>query len=567
VQFGSLWRSQRQEWGALVLPLLFFVVCLAFGVTELHFDVLERAYLLEHPSECMKSRSGSPQSLFLFYAHILELPLAWLLGLRWLGLDGVRALVLFESLCGAVALWLVYRLVRMWGGKPSAAILAQVILATSLSFWRMASGGEEKIAALASQLAFLAAFWHTLQTGRAGWAVAVTLATAPLVHLTGLVMVPFAALVLWLAAKPWRAYVPRVARNVVIGTVAAGMAIAGVMAYTNDVHTPAGFIEHATFYHRASGTDFFELGGPGMTPGTRLGRMRGGIASFFGVSPWGSAAALALVALIATGALLSRSRARAGARAAAVKKRGGATPERSPTPQSDSVSHVHLRRLAIHAAILCALWTAHFLFYQPQAYESWTLPIAILVVVAAVLWSAILPAALLIVPLLTLPGNWSYMLRLHRDDPLHRFRAAVEAVTRPGDVVLLYGGRVNGQITQGSLAMRYFLVMLQDRRIASLHDILHVGEGEYWRPNFTSAADLQRAIDSGAQVVTAQTLVEVFEQIAATGAIEIDLRPVAPGLLQVAAFRPRREFTFTPEHLHDPGTSPAPVSASPPYGR
>jgi hypothetical protein len=504
---------------------------MTFGVTERHFDVLERSYLLEHPAQCLMSRNGSPQSQFLFYGHMLELPLAYVFGLRWLGTSGLQALTLFEALCAAVSLFLVYRLVRLWGGKARAAIAAQIVVTASLAFWRLASGGEERIAALAAILAFLFAFWHSLATGRAAWAVAWTVAVAMLVHLESVVLVPFAAVALFLLPAAWRPHRRLVARNLFFGVVAAGVVFVSVAAITTGVRTPRDLIEYVTFYHRSTGTDFFELSGaPNQGPG-RIHRVLIGMAAFFGVAPWGRTALLVLTLLVAIGALGSW-----------LRRRSTAASGREPDPAS-------VRTLGIHVLVLCTLWTMHFAFYQPESIESWIVPLVLLVVIAAVLWSAIFPSAILVLAVITLPGNWSYMLRLHREDPLHADRRRVESVTRNGDVLLLQGGRVGGELTEGSLAMRYFLTMLSDRKVASLHDILHVGEGEFWQPAYRSAAELQAAIDSSVKVVTPEPLLEVYEKIAATGAIEIEMQPAAPGLLQVLAFRPRHEASFTPDQL------------------
>jgi uncharacterized membrane protein YhfC len=141
-------------------------------------------------------------AISLLWAHA-RAALAYVFGFRWLGLSGLQALLVFEALCAAISLVLVGRLVRMWGGKRSAALAAQLVLMCSLAFWRLASGGEERIAALASQLAFLAAFWGALSTGRGGWLVASTLAVAILVHLENLVLVPFAAVALLFLPSSW----------------------------------------------------------------------------------------------------------------------------------------------------------------------------------------------------------------------------------------------------------------------------------------------------------------------------------------------------------------------------
>jgi hypothetical protein len=264
------------------------------------------------------------------------------------------------------------------------------------------------------------------------------------------------------------------------------------------------------------------------------------MASFFGVAPWGRAALIVLILLLVFGAFSSW-----------IRRRSAAAPRNE------------LQALWIHVMILCILWALHFAFYQPDSIESWIVPLVLLIVIAAVLWSAIFPSAILVLALITLPGNWSYMLQLHREDPLHDDRRRIESVTRPGDVLLLQGGRIGNELTEGSLAMRYYLTMLPDRKIASLHDILHVGEGEFWQPAFRSAEDLQAAIDSGVKVVTFEQLLEVYEKIAATGAIEIEMQPVAPGLLQVLAFRPRHAASFTPDQLSTGRLSPRPHNPLP----
>jgi hypothetical protein len=133
---------------------------------------------------------------------------------------------------------------------------------------------------------------------------------------------------------------------------------ASVAAVTSGVRTPRDLFEYATFYHRSTGTNFFDLtGAPHHTAG-RIHRILVGTSSFFGVAPWGRAALVVLAVLLALGAIGNRMR-RGSPRAIGG---GGRFGER----ELSSLAANSPRWLWIHVAVLCALWTLHFAFYMPN---------------------------------------------------------------------------------------------------------------------------------------------------------------------------------------------------------
>src|SRR5262245_56210233 len=167
----SGWQGPRRHavTALAVVPLGFLLFASVWPCRQFHWDVLERAYLLDHPTHYLRSWDGSPRSQFLSFAHVLELPLAWLVGAVLPG-GGLRALIVFETLVAASALWLLGCLVLLWqrattspgevqtsapGGALVAACLAQATLGLALGFWKLGSSGQEKILALSTQLLFL----------------------------------------------------------------------------------------------------------------------------------------------------------------------------------------------------------------------------------------------------------------------------------------------------------------------------------------------------------------------------------------------------------------------------
>jgi hypothetical protein len=66
------------------------------------------------------------------------------------------------------------------------------------------------------------------------------------------------------------------------------------------------------------------------------------------------------------------------------------------------------------------------------------------------------------------------------------------------------------------------------------------------------------------KVVTPKRLLDVYQKIAATGAVEIAMQADSPDLLRVLTFRPLHDYAFTPEQLHSGGpVRPANPGASP----
>lgn len=503
------------SWSGRILWIVVFVVCgLRLGVQRLHFDTLERAYLLEHPLRYLHSWNGTPRSQFLFFAHVLELPLAYALGGVFLGVPGLRALLFFEVLCGALAVLAVGWIVRFWGGGRIAVLFARAGLAATVAFWKLATGGEEKMAALASQLLFLVAFWNALSRPRGGALAGLALFLSILVHLTGVVFVPFAALALWILPAAWKERRRPLATALVAASLAAGLAYVVIAATTNEVRTPGQFIHYITYYHDPHGNNFFEPTGADHPGEARAVRILHGWADFLAAGRAGYVVLGMLVVLLGSGVVL------------ALRSRSGI--------DSD------LRRTFLaHTGILTALWTTHFVFFQPMDYESWTLPVALAFAACAVLWEhrrrwllafAVLPVALL-------AANLGTMKRLHQPHELEDFCNDIVSVSRPGDVVLLMGGRANGELIKGSYWMRYFLAKVHGREIVSLYDVFGVGEGDYWPQWVRHPDDVQAALDRGKRAFTPAFMAAEYDTLVALGHLDIRLRPVSDFTLEVLSFQ------------------------------
>ena len=532
----------------LVVPFLFAALALPCGSRQYHWDTLERAYLLEHAQQYLRSWDGSPRSQFLSFAHVLELPAAGLVRTVLGGGSGIRALTVMEVVAGVCTLALLAALVRFWGGGAGAAVAAQAVLATSWAFWKMGTSGEERILALATVLFFLLCFWRALAGAGRVVHAGITLGLAVLAHTSAFVLVPFAFAALLFLPAEWKVRRAGVARALAAGAVVAGTAYAGIAAWTTHVRTPRQLYAYATFFHRDAGNQFFEppghasatrgaaletggpgaaTAGPGVASRPRILRVAHGFVSFFGSPGFPGGPALALLAL-AFGA------------ARALGTRTSAPPPRRPAPDAHRAAdgargHVATSRPFLgHTALLAGMWTAHFAFYEPENTESWTVPAALVILVAAVAagtpkaaaagvggragvqgaaqdpraagpgrtaLAGVAPfagvTALAGAALLLLLGNARAFAALHAPMPLARYHAAVRRAAAPGDIVLLVGGIQNGQPLRGSISMRYFLAAEHERTVASLYDVLQITAPEYWGHPVPSVEALQQALGSG----------------------------------------------------------------------
>jgi hypothetical protein len=511
------------------LPCLALGVFLAYPSRQYHWDVLERAYLLEHPARYLHSWDGSPRSLFLSFAHLLELPLAAILRSIAPRLSGLQALCILEAVLAAAALvvlgWLVQRW-RAWTGMDRGACwaldrwpvwFAQLTLAVTIAFWKLGSSGQEKMLALATQLLFLAVFWRALATAtdstaarprpvpvRAGvdWSIAATLALAIWSHLTGAVLVPFAVLALFALPQAWRLQRGRVARGVIVGTLLAGVVYWLVAAWTTSARGPASFIDYLTFFHRSGGNSFWEPGGAPSTVGSRWARAATGMAAFLSGNTAVGAGALILLVF---GIAIWGWRGRAGRRAA----------RRPGTPTLTTMRH--------QALIVAGLWTVHFAFFEPQNFESWTLFVTLVILMAAVSMPAVRLAWLAaVLPAILVVANRPHYVANHRPLQLQGYREAVSRETRPGDIVVLVGGIQNGRELRGGIVMRYFLATLRERTLVSLYDVMGLTEREYWERPFESPAALQAAIDSGRRAVLPRHLIQEWELARQSGLLSFD---------------------------------------------
>jgi hypothetical protein len=512
----------------LAVPLIWIVVCSLYGSRQFSFDTLERGYLLEHPGAFLKSWDGSERSQFFFFAHPLELPCAWLLGraLPFLhGHDTMRASGLVAS---GVALFMLGALVWMVTRSGARSVVAQLALGTCIGFWIIGTVGEERAPALATQLLALWCFWRTLATGRGAAWVAVTLPLAILMHLTGAVLVPFAALVLLLPRRP-----PATPRRALAIAVASGAAVALsalvlIAVCTTHVRSVGSFLSYATFYHRVSGNNFFELSGV-HDPEPRLQRTFFGITGFFAGFQWSRLLVLSwLGATIAIGAI-----ARRPASASSIE---------SPPPLSIGTA-------LLHCAILAGLWTAHFLFYEPQHYDSWTLLATSLLLAAALLARPLLGYFIFaLLPAMLVAVNIPHYRFQHQPLTLEASLRNLRAVSRPQDILLVVGGRQGGLPIRGSMWTRFFLAREHERTIVSLYDVLHLSQREYWPRPFRSPEELQAALDSGRRCFSPPYLDKDFEELRGARIADIDWVPCGE-VLEVTAIR--RGARFVEETLPD----------------
>ena len=478
------------------------MLALCFGSRQFHWDTLERAYLLEHAARYMHTWDGTPRSQFLSFAHVLELPAAWIVRSVLRLPSGLEALCVLEALVAGATLGLLGALVRFWSADTRAALLAQATLGTSMAFWKMGSSGEEKILARATQLLFLLLFWRALATGSGTRWAAVTLAVAILSHLTGAVLVPFSILALLFLPAEWKAQRLPVARALAIGAVAAFVAYYAVAAWTTHVRGLGGFVEYLTFFHRRGGIDFFEPTGAVGAARSRLVRVASGIAAFFGSRRGvGGVAVVVLVAWILVALRAGRQ----------------ASPGRP------------LRTLRLQALLLAVLWSSHFVFYEPENHESWTLLATLLVLVAATslprgrgLWfAAVFPGALLAL-------NLSQLAGMHRPGQMERQWRAIQRAARPQDIVVVVGGAQGNKPLLGSIWMRYFLAHERERPVVSLYDILGVSQPEYWDRPFGSPAALQAALDAGRRAYFPWFLRSDIDRANESGIVHVTYAPV-PG--------------------------------------
>jgi hypothetical protein len=490
----------------LLIPVLFSILGLTFGSRQFHWDTLERATLMESPAAYLQSWDGSPRSQFLSFAHILELPLASLLRVAMGFPSGMRTLIVFEILCGVAVLLLVAHLARLRGASLATTIVVQAALASSWGFWKMATSGEERILGLLTALLFLVAYWHHLRSGRYTVAVALTLAFAILCHLSNAVLVPFGLLGLVLLTGRERPHRRSATAALVAGGLLAAVCYVVVAAWTTGVRTPVQFWNYLTFFHRDTGNDFFTPG----AIGDSLLRATHGMRHFFAPA-WGGVATLVMLLLaIAWGARRRRGRG------------------------------VSLQ--ARHLLLLVALWSLHFVFFEPTNVESWTLPATALLLGAA--WS--LPATrhavgLGGVVLVLVISNAASFRELHRPMSLQRYHDAVVAASAPDDIILMGGGIQNGRPLRGSLATRYFLAFEKDRTIVSLYDVLHITQAEFWGRPIASAQQLQAEIERGRRVWFPAFLETEFEAAQKSGLVQLQVQAHGDSLFEVTSVRvPRR---------------------------
>jgi hypothetical protein len=521
-------RRLRVSAWLLLVPVVFVTFALVYPKRYYHWDVLERAWIIDFPFRYLHSFDGTPRSMFLHFAHPLELPLAVAFGAIVPGLEGMQLLRAFGSCTSVLVLWLAGWLVLIWRQKADraalmAAMVTQATLAACLAFWKMGSAGEEKILGMAAQLLFLALFWRSLlrtddddavSAARAapwGMAAAGALVFAVLAHLTGAVLIPFAAIVLWrVRNRPLRRML---AIRLAVAVVVIGVAYVALAAYTMGARSPVDLWKFVTFYH-AGKENFFEPTGAPQNPGFRAIRAVRGVAGFFSSIKWDGLIPAAIVA----------------AWLAFVAIRNGLAPR--------AKTNVEGLPFGQQAAILAALWAAHFVFFEPDVYESWTLFVALGLVAAGValprdrraLIGFALPVFLIVVNIRHYQWN-------HRPLGFEPYIDAAIAMSRPNDLIVMVGGRQDGDLLRGSLWTRYAFAFERQRTIVSLYDVTGCTEPEYWGRPFTSADSLQAQIDAGRRAYAPSFIGPEANLLAMAGLLDVKWEARGDSVIEITHVR------------------------------
>ena len=446
---------------------------LAWGSRALPWDVAERAYLLDHAELALEAReTGGRTHHFLFFAHVLELPLAWVIKVAG-GLPGLAALRLMSLLFGLGCLVLICRLSSGLSGDrtkgaspaPAAGAWAAALVAASLHFWVYATTGEERIYATFFLLLFFERLWLG-DAGRRPWrrqaVLGGLLALAVLAHLWALALFPFLAASTLAGGTLGHERPTRWRSTLAVAAVAGGLVVAGlgmVAVVFSGVGSPGEALRWLTYYHGGHGIDFFHFSPSQILlqvrhAGAGLGYLVGGIKGL------GLAVAAGVVLLAASG----------GRR----REEGGGPPEAA-----------RLRTAARDFLAFTVVWASHFLFYEPANPESWlpVLTLASPLAAAALAGFARRPRRLLMAGALALVvvGNLPAYAARFRPPEIQRRAAALGAAVELPALVLTGGGFVRGAAgdrhLEGAMEIRQYKALAPEGiAFKSLHELV---EPEY----------------------------------------------------------------------------------------
>lgn len=408
--------SRKQD----ILPwtcfFLLLILYLLLPNVQFSWDVGERSYILQHADQYIHPIDPyNPVNHFFYFAHILELPTAFLFKYLF-HVSGLTALIIFETLCGFIVWIIGYYFVLRSTGSRFLSLMVVVNIALSFSYWRYATSGEEKMVQLAALLGFLLMLDRLLYYRRSKKFAILTGIVGGFAigyHLMNLVIIP--TLVITLVAILLLEHDKECVRLIIyVGAAVASISAAIILpaAFLSRVRDLKGLILFFTFYHRESGVNFFN---PNQEPIVELFmKMFTGISQVF--TP--DIRLMILFSIIYAIIFLT--------------------------------SFYYLTRekrfMAIALSSYCIIWVGHFIFYQPNNSENWLSLFVILLVYLSGHISAKLRRktifALIICAFIMIPINFSQMYRLSQPTLYHRIMQEAEQIAKGQKLILLTTGGV-----------------------------------------------------------------------------------------------------------------------------
>lgn len=413
----------------LLRPAIFSGALLLFLCNlgrDYSWDVMERACFLKYQSQ-------APAWGLLFFAHLLEIPLAAGLGklLPAIG-EPLALLQIVECFFGALLVLLLYDFAVSITGRRLPSLLAAAVLAASFGFWRMATAGEEKVLSAFAITLFLYVFMLYPRDEREGkrmWTLpalyaGIVLGIASLMHLMALILWPFILIAIALQQCGLRGLRFGTASCFAIALVgmlilASAVGITAVSYY--GFQHPSEILNGLLTYH-SSKFPFWYFAQPAQHRSllNNLGQSVAGIDRV----------------VFADKVIIRHARAMASVTAIALALVGIA-----------ALKYARRNPILPLLAAFLTLWGCAFLFYEPRNPESWVCAYpAFLLLLCAIATAAgpasrrlMAPALLLALSLVVL-ANFRYYGALRIPNPLEPCARSLDAMATPGAVIVVGDG-------------------------------------------------------------------------------------------------------------------------------
>ncbi len=421
----STYSRHERLWRLAIFSgtLLFFLCHLG---RDYSWDVMERACFLKYQSQ-------APEWGLLFFAHLLEIPLAAGLGTLLPTVNEPLILLqIIECFFGALLVLLLYDFAASITGRRLLSMLAAAALAASFGFWRMATTGEEKVLSAFAITLFLYMFMLCPRDEREGnriWTLptlyaGIILGIASLMHLMALILWPFILIVIALQQCGLKGLRFGTANCIVIALVGmlilvSAVSIVGVFYY--GLHHPQEILNGLLTYH-SSKFPFWYFAQPAQHRSflDNLGKSVVGIDRV----------------IFADKVIIRHSRAMASFTVISLVCAGVA-----------ALKHARRNPLLPLFTAFLTLWGCAFLFYEPGNPESWVcaypsfllLVCAIATVAGPVSRRLIAPAFLLALSLILLM-NFRFYGALRIPSPLEPCARSLDAMVSPKAIIVVGDG-------------------------------------------------------------------------------------------------------------------------------